>query len=143
MSVVGVLGYEANHVDVQLAFLKHEYLQVGIGAVLRGSEYGSVLLPLLVIYIDGGFGEYLGLAAGGCQYDAHGLCLAADIAHEDAEVVLFTGLHVHAVEAVVHQAYSGPSVVILVVTDALGIDAHIGGIVGMDGILMTVNDVAG
>ena len=143
MSVVGVLRHEPHHVEVHLALLQHENLQVGIGTVLGGNEHSLILLPLLVIDVEGCLGQHLRLVTGNDQHHADRFCLAADIAHEDAEVVLGTRLDRHAVETVIAQSHTRPAVEVVVVTDALRIDTHIGGVVGMDGLVVAIHDVAG
>ena len=150
VTLIGVLGHERDLVDVDDAHIQRENLQHSMLRVFGWREHGLVFLPAAAAGVDGGFSKELRVAAPSLWFDeddAQTRCeggvlslqrvclLELRHAQEHREIVLRAGLHGDAVEAVVLQAEALPAFIVVVFLHSLGVQTHIGGVVGMQGIV--------
>ena len=138
VAFVGVFRHERHLVDVEVAHGEDENLQVGILAVLRRRQHSLILLPRRSADIERRLGQHRRIGAptlsGLGQHHAH-LLSTAYVAEEHGEVVLCAGLHADAVEAVVLQAEALPALIVVKLLRALGVQPHVGGVVGVQRIV--------
>ncbi len=107
-----------------------------MAAGLGRREACRYLLPVGGVEGQSGVSQQLqGLTVGLMLHERHTQLAAAgaDDAHEGREVVALAGTNTDAVEAVVLQAEARPASVIIVVAHALGVEAHICGVVLVQG----------
>ena len=138
VTFIGVLGHEGEHIGIDGTRIEHEHLEGGLLTGGVGGEHGLVFLPAFALEGEGGVGEQLGILAPALRLDeghAYLLLTAIDIAEEGREVVLRTGLHGDAVEAVVLKTEASPALIVVELTGALDVEAHVGGVVGMDALI--------
>ena len=134
VSLIGVLWHQRHHVDVYFSLVQYQHLENGVRAVFAGRQNGLVLAPGIVLHVDGGIGQQLRVFApslGNAEHDAH-LLGSTDIAQEYREIIVGAGLDGDTLEALVLKAEPFPALIVIVLLDALDLQAHIGGVVGMD-----------
>ena len=151
VTLISVLGHERELVDVDDAHVQREHLQHCMLRVFGWREHSLVFLPVAAAGVDGGFSKELRVAAPsllrfdeddaqtrceGGVLSLQGVCLL-ELRHaqEHGEVVLCAGLHGDAVEAVVLQTETLPTLIVVVLLHTLGVQTHVGGVVGMQGIV--------
>ena len=145
MTLEGLLRHERHHVDIDVAGVEHENLEGSLLAGAVGGKHSLVFTPVLVVDGDGGFAKQLGVLGGpslqklykGDAYLGGGCWLLAvgRQAEESGEIVLLASLHADAVEAVVLQAIAFPAAIVVVFLGTLRVKSHVGGIVGIEGIV--------
>ena len=138
MTLIGVLGHQRNHVDIHLALIQHQNLQHGLLGLFRGSQHNLVFLPILAVYVDSSLGQQFRVLAPPLRLSQHHADLfriVVHIAEESREIIFGPGLYGNAVEAIVLQAEALPAFIVVVFLHSLGVQTHIGGVVGMQGIV--------
>ena len=138
VTFIGVLGHEGDHIDIDGARIQHEYLEGCLLTSGVGGEHSLVVLPAVALEGEGGVGEQLRILAPALRLNeghAYLFLTAIDIAEEGREVVLRTSLHGDAVEAVVLKTEASPALIVVELTGALDMEAHVGGVVGMDALI--------
>ena len=95
-----------------------------------------------MVAVDGedGVGEYLFLLAGSDECHTCLFGCSVDVAGKDGEVVAGSLLPGDAVETVDLKYKTFPSLVVIKLLGALHLQAHIVGVVGVDGVLLQVLD---
>ena len=138
VALVGVLWHQRYHIDIEVARRQHQHLQRSFCAGLRRSEDGRIFLPGLVAHVNYGLSQELRVFApfSGLHENDANLLGRADVAHENREIILLSGLHADAVEAVVLDSESFPALVVVVLLHPFGVETHIGRIVGVEGVVL-------
>ena len=78
-----------------------------------------------------------------CKNHSHRLVAFVAIAEKDREIIVFACLYVHSVVAIIEKSDACPTVKIIIMTYTLGMNAHICGIVGIEGTVCSEIDIAG
>ena len=138
----GIFGHQRYGIDVHLAHGEHENLEDCIRTIFDRFEDGLHLVPIGAYDLYGLVSQQLLLTTGYNESDAHFLSLAAHVAHKGREVILGACLHVHAVEAIVLEAYACPAIEVIVVSYALDENAHVVEVVDVQRIGLQGCDVA-
>ena len=138
MTLIGVLRHERHHVYIEVAQRQHQNLYGGILAVSIWCQCGRIFLPVLGISGQRGLSQQFRVLAPAlwldeCHTDLLGLAVVAE---EYGEVVLGAGLHRDAVIAGILDTVASPAFVVVELPDALGVQLHVGGVVGMDAIAL-------
>ena len=146
MSLIGVLGYQRHHVDIHITRIKYENLERSFltGAVRR--QHGLVFLPGIVGDVDDSLCQQLRILGRPSRqlldkHNTHLLGVAIDIAQEGGEIILLACLHGDAVPTVVLDAEALPTLIVKILLDTFGVEAQVGGVVGMDGVVVADEDV--
>ena len=125
MAHEGIFGHQRYGIDVHLTHGEYENLEDSIRAIFCWFEDGLHLVPIGAYDLYGLVGQQLLFTTGYNKSDAHFLGLAAHVTHKGREVVLGARLHVHAVEAIVLEAYACPAIEVIVVSYTLDENAHV------------------
>ena len=142
VTLIGILRHQRHHVDIHVAGVEHEHLEGGLLTGRVGSEHGLVLLPGVIAHVDDRLSQQFGILGRPSlllldECHAHLLGATTDVTQESGEVVLLASLHRDTVETVVLETEAFPALIVIVFLHTLGVEAHVVGIVGMDGVVLT------
>ena len=139
VSVVCVLWDERHLVNVHHSGLKGENLKHGSLAILGHGDGGRIFLPAVIANLYCCFAKHVGILVPSCRLcndDTHFLVGSLYISCEEREVILLPCFHCHGIKTVVLNTKSCPACIVIIMTYALYVEAHVVGIVGMERFLL-------
>ena len=140
VSLISVLRHERNSVNIQFAFGKNENLQRRILAVLSTSKLCTELLPGTCRNINCSLSQSLGRLTPALrlnQCHAYFLGITLHVTEEGREIIFLSSLKGNTVETIVLHTYTRPAVIVIIMPYALNVHAHVGGIIGVQGMVHT------
>ena len=141
MTVVSILWHERNHIYIEITLVEKENLEVCLLAISVCSKLSTIFLPASTICVNLCLSENLVVLA--CKNHSYLLGIAFNATEENREVVLSTRLDVHSEVTFVQHTNTCPAIKVIVMTDALSIDSHVGWVVWVDGIIHARLDETG
>ena len=134
VSFIGVLRHQRYHVNIHITNGQHQNLQGSILAVSIGRQCSRIFFPVLSIGSQRDLSQQLWILSPALRFNEGNanLLVITMVAEEYGEVILCTSLHADAVKAVVFEAVTSPALVVVELPRTLGMQFHIGRIIGMN-----------
>ena len=140
VALISILRHQRYHVDIKVTCVKYKYLEHCFQAIRFRRQCSVILLPVLRCRCQDSISKEFGILPPSLRFNerhADILGIAPDIAQESGEVISGTSLHRDAVETVVLQTEPFPARIVVILLDALRMQAHISWIVGMNAVVLT------